>query len=115
MTIGEKIKTLRIENGYTQEELAEYVGTTKQTIHKYETGIVTNIPASKIKSIADKLKSSPAYLMGWDENNQPDVEATSDIVIYSRDGKTIKKKLTKEQMDYLDKFINSISDDDVDL
>lgn len=67
MTIGEKIKNLRILAGLTQEELAEAAGTTKQTIHKYETGIISNIPASKIKALADKLQTTPAYLMGWDE------------------------------------------------
>lgn len=67
MTIGEKIRKLRIDLGLTQEELADAVSTKKQTIHKYEVGIITNIPATKIKDIADKLKTTPAYLMGWDD------------------------------------------------
>ena len=69
MSIGEKIKHLRCEFGFTQEELAYSAQTTKQTIHKYETGIISNIPASKIKAIADKLNTTPAYLMGWEDNN----------------------------------------------
>lgn len=69
MNIGEKIKLLRCQLGLTQEELALSAQTTKQTIHKYETGIISNIPASKIKAIADKLNTTPAYLMGWEENN----------------------------------------------
>lgn len=44
---------------------------------------------------------------------ESDIE--NDVIIYSRDGKTVKKKFTKEQMDYLHKFIDSISDDDCDL
>ena len=67
MNIGEKIKYLRCQTGFTQEELAISAKTTKQTIHKYETGIISNIPASKIKAIADKLNTTPAYLMGWDD------------------------------------------------
>ena len=67
MFIGEKIKNLRIRCGITQEELAFAAGTKKQTIHKYETGIISNIPASKIKAIADKLGTTPAYLMGWED------------------------------------------------
>ena len=70
MFIGEKIKGLRTKQGITQEELAIAVGTKKQTIHKYETGIISNIPASKIKAIADKLGTTPAYLMGWEENEK---------------------------------------------
>ena len=69
MDIGRKIKTLRIKLDLTQEELAVAAGTTKQTIHKYETGIISNIPASKIKAIADKLSTTPAYLMGWEEKS----------------------------------------------
>ena len=68
MTIGEKIKYLRIKSNLTQEELASAADTTKQTIHKYETGIITNIPASKIKALADKLSTTPAFLMGWDDS-----------------------------------------------
>lgn len=66
MNIGNKIKYLRCQKGLTQEELALSANTTKQTIHKYETGIISNIPASKIKLIADKLDTTPAYLMGWE-------------------------------------------------
>lgn len=65
MNIGDKIKLLRTSLNLTQEDLAEAVGTKKQTIHKYETGIISNIPASKVKAIADKLNTTPAYLMGW--------------------------------------------------
>ena len=71
MFIGEKIKSLRTKHGITQEELATAAGTKKQTIHKYETGIISNIPASKIKAIADKLGTTPAYLMGWEDANIP--------------------------------------------
>ncbi len=70
MNIGEKIKLLRIRHELTQEELAFAAGTTKQTIHKYETGIISNIPASKIKLLADKLNTTPAYLMGWEEEDE---------------------------------------------
>lgn len=72
MTIGEKIKLLRIQSNLTQEELANYANTTKQTIHKYETGIITNIPANKIKAISEKLGTTPAYLMGWETETNAD-------------------------------------------
>jgi len=68
MNIGEKIKAIRCDLGLTQEDLAIAADTTKQTIHKYETGIISNIPASKIKAIADKLGTTPAYLMGWESD-----------------------------------------------
>ncbi len=68
MTIGERLKKLRTELGITQDELANCANTTKQTIHKYEVGIIQNIPASKIKLLADRLNTTPSYLMGWDKS-----------------------------------------------
>ena len=78
LTIGERIKNLRTSLELSQEELAVAVGTKKQTIHKYETGIITNIPASKIKGMADKLGTTPAYLMGWVDNEA--IEKKNDIL-----------------------------------
>ena len=40
MTTGEKIAKLRKENNYTQEQLAELLGVSRQSISKYESGIV---------------------------------------------------------------------------
>ena len=85
MDIGEKIKNLRISMQLTQEELATAAGTKKQTIHKYETGIISNIPASKIKLIADKLNTTPAYLMGWvDEQTEKKNDIITDVILRLR-------------------------------
>lgn len=126
MNKGQKINHLRINAGLTQEELARKIGTTKQNIYKYEMNIVSNIPSDKIEAMAKIFNVSPSYIMGWDDSptvndtilsdlNRKDNSIENDVIIYSRDGKTIKKKFTKEQMDYLHKFIDSISDDDCDL
>lgn len=76
MTIGDKIKRLREANRMTQEELASYINSTKQTIYKYENSIITNIPSDKIENMAKILNTSPAYLMGWDS---PDKKLSSII------------------------------------
>lgn len=65
MNIGANIRQAREAKGLTQEELGKKCGTTKQTIFKYENGIVTNIPMGRLEKIADVLEVSPAYLMGW--------------------------------------------------
>lgn len=67
MSIGYRIKSAREAKKMTQEELGSACGTSKQSIFKYETGIVTNIPIDRIERIADILDISPAYLMGWEE------------------------------------------------
>lgn len=75
MTIGKKIYTARKAKGYTQSELGNLCGTTKQTIQRYEAGIVTNIPLDRVDSIAKALDISPAYLMDWDKPEKAEAEA----------------------------------------
>lgn len=83
MTIGQRIKEMRLDKNLTQDELAARIHTTKQTIHKYENGIITNIPSSKIEAIAKALHSSAAYLMGWEEPTSLRApEVTEDTVIF---------------------------------
>ena len=66
-TIGHNIKKRRLEKRLTLEDLARTVGTSKQTIQRYESGVIGNIPSDKIEAIAEALDVSPAYLMGWEE------------------------------------------------
>lgn len=66
MNIGHNLKKRRLTLGYTLEEVAKKVGTSKQTIHRYETGIIANIPSDKIEALAKVLQTTPAYLMGWE-------------------------------------------------
>lgn len=70
MNVGSRIKAAREAKKMTQEELGLACGTTKQSIFKYETGVVTNIPLDKLEKIADVLDVSPAALMGWDDNRE---------------------------------------------
>ena len=66
--IGAKIHQLRKNKGLTLEELAELIGTSKQTIHRYENGQILNIPHDKIVAIAHALETTPQSLMGWEES-----------------------------------------------
>ena len=68
MTLGEKVKLKREELNLSQEELAEKMNyKSKTSIHKIEVGI-TDLPLSKVKELAAVLKTTPAYLMGWEED-----------------------------------------------
>lgn len=67
MTVGDRIRQVRQEQDVTQQELADYIGVSKQAVYKYENNIVTNIPTDKVDAIAKRLKVSPAYLMGWED------------------------------------------------
>lgn len=71
-SIGERIKKLRTYRKLTQEEVGKIIGASKQTLHKYENGIITNIPLDKIESLANLFDVSPSYIMGWD-NEEPKI------------------------------------------
>lgn len=60
------LKSLRKAKGLTLEELAKKLGTTRQTIHRYENGTINNIPKDKILTLADTLGTTPSELMGWE-------------------------------------------------
>ena len=66
--MGDNICQLRKSLGMTQEELAKRMGyKSKSTINKIELGI-NDIPQNKILKFANVLGTTPAYLMGWDED-----------------------------------------------
>lgn len=73
MKVGDIIRRERIRCGLSQEELAKAIGSTKQAIYKYESGIVSNIPMNKLETIANRLGVTPTYLTGWqdDESENP--------------------------------------------
>lgn len=68
MSIGANIKKKRLEADMTLEELANIIGISRQTMSRYETGIINNIPSDKIEQLAEILHTTPAFLMGWEEN-----------------------------------------------
>lgn len=66
MNIGDRVKRLRIEKGMTQEQLADKLGyKSKSSVTHIENG--RDIPRSLVVRLADILGTSPAYLMGWEE------------------------------------------------
>ena len=70
MTKGERIVALRESKGMSQTELADKIGVSKQLMYKYENDIITNIPSDKIYAISVELNTSPAYIMGWEEETR---------------------------------------------
>lgn len=72
MSIGQRIREAREQKNMTLDDVAKHCSTTRQTIYKYENGIVTNIPYDRIEALATALSVSPSYLFGWDKENTPD-------------------------------------------
>ena len=83
MTKGERIKHRREQLGISQTELAECIGTSKQNLYKYENDIITNIPSDRVEALAKRLNTSPAYIMGWNEEDTlPAPIITEDTVTF---------------------------------
>ena len=81
MTIGERIKLRREKAGISQTDFAKMIKVTKQTLYKYEQGIITNIPSNKIEEIANVLGVSPSYIMGWEDTKEEPAPKRKGIVI----------------------------------
>ena len=64
--LGSTLKQIRKEKGLTLEALATKVGTSRQTIHRYEAGIITNVPHKMVSDLARALDVQPSVLMGWE-------------------------------------------------
>lgn len=78
--IGKNIAERRKALGLTQEELASRMGyRSKSTINKIELG-KNDIPQSKIVKFAEVLKTTPAWLMGWEETHKKN-DTLSDIAV----------------------------------
>lgn len=72
MTIGQRIQRRREELGITQEELAHRIGyKSKSSINKIELDI-QQLKQAKIKEIADALRTTPDYIMGWEDEIKED-------------------------------------------
>lgn len=69
--IGKRIREKREARGITQEQLAEKLGyKNKSSIAKIETG-TNDITQSKVVAFAKALDTSVAYLMGWEDDTDP--------------------------------------------
>ncbi len=71
MKIGDRIRKKREELGMSQDELAEKVGyKSRSSINKIEKD-GRGLPQSKILLFAKALNTTPAYLMGWENETAP--------------------------------------------
>ena len=102
---GSRIKSARISKRMTLNEVAKLTNTTRQTLSRYETGIIQNIPSDKIEALADILDVTPAYIMGWKEvDNTPNPKLT---ILYKR-----SRALSDKQLDIVNSIVNEMVSED---
>ena len=104
---SKKLNYYMNKKGISQSDIAAKFDLTASTVSDWCNG--KKYPrVDKIQLLADYFGILKSDLM---EDNAVE----ENTVIFNQNGETIKKKLTKEQMDYLNKFISSISDDNAVL
>ena len=108
-----KIKELRKAKGLTLEQVGALVGVGKSTVRKWETGIIANMKRDKIASLAKALDTTPAYLMGWEEEQKKnDIQA--DIILKMRADTDFMSaveslyKLDKEQLKSINQMLHTL-------
>lgn len=100
MTIGDRIKEKRIEAGLTQEELAKATNTTRQAICKYEKGSITNIPPSRLTLLGKVLNCTPAYIMGWTEDETRELSPKEEKFI------ELVKGMSDDEIDKMNDYLS---------
>lgn len=96
MCVGTRIKDRRKELKISADDLAKYIGVSRATIFRYENGDIEKMPAKTLELIAEYLRTTPAFLMGWDKE-QPET-----IAAHKRDN------LTEEEQKAVDAFIQGL-------
>ena len=71
MTTGERLRTLRKELGISADDVAKALGVSRATVFRYEKGDIEKVPGSMLEPLAKVLHTTPAYLMGWENNPLP--------------------------------------------
>lgn len=74
---GNRLKTLRVQNKYTQMQLADRIGVTKSVISAYENGF--RMPSYDVLiSIANIFKVSTDFLLGREQQTGIDLSGLTE-------------------------------------
>ncbi len=121
---SKRLRQLRENNGYSMDMLTEIYNNrfngkmNKSTLSRYENGlqepiytVVVNL--SKLFNVSvDYLTCATSNNNNTIENKPEEPELEENIVVYHRDGKTVRKKMTKEKMEMLASMIDAIPEED---
>ncbi len=107
MNLSKNIKELRIKNKYTQEELAEKLNVSVQTISRWENGV--NSPdISMLPELAKIFEVSIDSLLGYGKvlSNKEWIDMYDRITSFIQIGKN------EECLEYLKEMLNQYPDDE---
>lgn len=132
MTFGSRLKKLRQNYNMTQQDLATAIRLSKANVSKYESDQIQPSMETLVM-ISELFHVSVDYLLGAPTDfitKQVDLseaeskllalqgkkpadegELREDVVIYHRDGKTVKRTFTKEQLALFHAMLDAIPED----
>ncbi|MEA5017730.1 MAG: XRE family transcriptional regulator [Erysipelotrichaceae bacterium] len=110
MTIGERIKQRRQQLNMSQAQLALKLNyRSRSSINKIELNH-NDITQSKVIAFAQALKTTPAYLMGWEEHDYPPVSYQRDISSFDFNHSNMQVSETSDIIRLPEHLFNAKSD-----
>ncbi len=107
----ETLLQLRKQKGLTQKDIADALGISRQAYANYETGN-REPDLNTLKALSDFFNVSIDYLLdNKTEKPADEGELSEEVVIYHRDGKTVRRKFSKEQLKMISAMLDAIPDD----
>lgn len=82
MNVGQRIKNRREELKMSVDELAALINKNRATVYRYEKGDIESLPTTVLKPLAKALKTTPEYLMGWDEEKEDNLGEYGENIEY---------------------------------
>ena len=79
LTLGERLKDLRVERNLKLETLAEQTGLSKSALSKYESDDVTDLSIYAVTTLAEFYGVTTDYLLGVTENKKRPDAVLSDL------------------------------------
>lgn len=111
----ETLLQLRKSKNLTQKDIADALGISRQAYANYETGN-REPDLNTLKALSEFFGVSTDYLLNNQKENPADEgEIAEDVVIYHRDGKTVRRTFTKEQLDTITRMLDAIPDKPKDI
>lgn len=104
--LNDNIKLAREVLNMTLEDVAKKVGVSRQTIQKYESGVINDIPYSRLVKLADALHTTPNSLLGWESEESRLLKEQIEKAIFSNSSEK-KHTSTGEPIEDIIDLINS--------
>lgn len=111
MDLYSKIKNKRLQLGLSQDDLALKTGyKDRSSIAKIEKGQV-DLSISKVEEFAKVLKTTPAYLMGWEDKEEKKLKTVEDLDFTGIERIAAEHKgenFTQEELKFIQDTINFV-------